>query len=182
MAAKVVEISRHRLSRTIRELARRGEGKRESGAFLLSRLSERPLGQGPWPVAHVVFYDDLDAECLTGGITFTAFEGLWSLCRELKMTVVADVHTHPGAWVAQSSTDADNPMISSIGHVAVIVPNYAQHSPRSADFGVHVHLGGKRWKSFHGAEGTAFVISSSFLAAWHAFQNRLGRKVTSWKS
>lgn len=173
---KMVEISRSRLRRTVRELARRGQGARESGAFLLGRLSERPSRGRPWPITHVAFYDDLDAECLTGGITFRGFEDLWQVCRELKMTVIADIHTHPSTWVEQSKIDADNPMISTIGHLAVIVPNYAQRSPHPEDFGVHVHLGGKNWESFRGPAGSPLLIGSSLLTLLHSIQNRLLRK------
>lgn len=48
--------------RLIAGLAVRGGATRESGAFLLGP------GQGPAKkVTRVVFYDDLDARCLTGG-------------------------------------------------------------------------------------------------------------------
>jgi proteasome lid subunit RPN8/RPN11 len=176
-SGKVVEISRRRLRSTVRDLAQRGGGNRESGAFLLGRISEKPSGGRPWPVAHVAYYDDLDAECLTGGITFRGFEGLWRVCRELKMTVVADVHTHPSDWVEQSRTDSDNPMISTIGHLAVIVPNYAQYTPHPDEFGVHVHLGGRKWESFHGHLDSPLLISSSLRTFWHSLRNRFLRTV-----
>ena len=56
-----------------------------------------------------------------------AFAKLWSMCREKKLTVAADVHTHP-AGAAQSSSDRTNPMISRDGHIAIIVPRFCGRS------------------------------------------------------
>ena len=49
----------------IAELGRRGNGRRESGAFL---LCDRAGDQRT--VTRVVYLDDLDPDCLTGGIEF----------------------------------------------------------------------------------------------------------------
>jgi hypothetical protein len=90
----------------------------------------------------VASYDDLDPACLTGGIAFagTGYSQLWALCRERGLTVVADIHTHPGAGVRQSRIDATNPMISHPGHVAIIVPDLGR-SPDPDLAGVHVYAG-----------------------------------------
>src|SRR5437868_6371979 len=89
----------HRLScsallwrRAIAELGRRSGGRRESGAFLLGeRRGERRR------ISRVAYYDDLDPSCLDQGIV--EFDGagygpLWRLCRESRLDVLADVHTH----------------------------------------------------------------------------------------
>src|SRR5258708_39717022 len=129
----------HRLSCSSRlwrallhELARRGGGHRESGAFLLGkRLGGRRV------VRSFICYDDLDPHCLDSGIV--VFDGagygpLWQHCRKTRQEVVADVHTHGGS-ARQSSADRDHPMIAIPGHVALIVPRFA-HPPTSAG-----HLG-----------------------------------------
>ncbi len=61
----------------ISELARRGQGRRESGAFLLADRDGPPT-----TVTRVVYLDDLDPNCLTGGISFDglAYSKLWDIC------------------------------------------------------------------------------------------------------
>ena len=104
------------------ELERRGENRHESGAFLLGvRQGER--GE----VIDVVFYEDLDTDTYSTGVCILhapAFARLWNLCRERKLTVLGDVHTHPNL-AHQSSSDRTNPMVARVGHVAIIVPNFA---------------------------------------------------------
>lgn len=147
---RTVSISKRQWSVLVRQLARRGQRRRESGAFLLGRLSDRPTSTHvAWPVSDVTYFDDLDADCLTGGITFTRFDALWEVCRARRATVIADVHTHPGDWVEQSQIDSSNPMISSLDHVAIILPNYANGRPKPTDSGVYRHLGGKNWAADH---------------------------------
>jgi hypothetical protein len=140
--------------RLIRELARRGHGNRESGAFLLARA-----GEGHRRVVEVAYYDDLDPDSLRGNITFSrdGFARLNDLCRE-RLAVAADVHTHPTDWISQSETDRTNPMVRIAGHVAVIVPNYARGRIRPSDTGVHLYEGNHRWTSRHG-RGVSEVLT-----------------------
>jgi len=116
------------------ELAARGKGHRESGAFFLGRVKDARRR-----VRQVVYLDDLDPNCLTGGITFdgSAYSKLWDLCDQLGLQVIGDVHTHPGDWVAQSDIDANNPMLAKAGHIAVIVPHFAAGHPTARKLGVH---------------------------------------------
>jgi proteasome lid subunit RPN8/RPN11 len=153
----------HRLScssrlwrKLLRELARRGEGRRESGAFLLGRrLGERRV------INEVICYDDLDPHCLDSGIV--VFDGagygpLWQHCRKTRQEVVADVHTHGGP-ARQSSADRDYPMIATPGHVALIVPGCAQRAVGACDLGVYEYQGNHRWQSYEGkAAGRFFYI------------------------
>lgn len=128
--------------RILRELHARGEDVHEAGVFLLGR--ER---RGRLEVAEAVFYDDLDPTAYSTGVCVlqgSAFAKLWALCRERKLTVVADVHTHPGRAV-QSESDRTNPMVARAGHVAIIVPNFATHAPPPADLGVYEYLGNHDW-------------------------------------
>ena len=157
---------RHRDWRAmIKELGRRGAGRRESGAFLLGapaadRPSERRdartdarAGDG-CTVTDVVYLDDLNPHCLQrGGINFNglAFAKLWDICDAERLVVLGDVHTHPKRWVAQSPLDAANPMIARPGHIALIVPGYARRAAGARRVGVHRYDGG-RWTSWFGRD------------------------------
>lgn len=139
ISAASFQMSRRGWKRLLAELAQRGGGRRESGAFLLA-------DRDGVHVRAVAYYDDLDADCLTGGISFASsgFTQLWRICEQQGLTVVADVHTHPREWVMQSKIDATNPMIARRGHVAIIVPNYG-HAESIAECGVHIYLGSHAW-------------------------------------
>jgi proteasome lid subunit RPN8/RPN11 len=134
----------------LQELAARGGGVRESGAFL---LGPPPVDSSPRRALAAAYYDDLDPTSLTGGISFSgsAYGRLWDVCDERSLAVVADVHTHPGRYVAQSSTDRAHPMLAERGHIALIVPNFAQGRVAAADVGVHEYLGDGAWRSTLGA-------------------------------
>lgn len=140
-ASPPIAMSRRQWRGIVTQLRTRGAGTRESGAFLLARRGGRR-------VRAVAYYDDLDAACLTGGISFaaTGYSRLWKICRDRGLTVVADVHTHPGQWVDQSDIDAANPMIAQRGHIAVIVPDYASDESLDA-CGVHTYQGDGHWES-----------------------------------
>jgi hypothetical protein len=132
----------------IKELAARGDGRRESGAFLLGhKHGSRRI------VRSLVFYDDVDPNCLTGGITLdgSAYPKLWRICTERRQPVVADVHTHPGR-PHQSYIDQSNPMIPEVGHVAIIVPNFANNVPNVRSLGIYVYLGAHQWRAHLGSE------------------------------
>jgi proteasome lid subunit RPN8/RPN11 len=143
----------------LKELKRRSGGYRESGAFLLGCQSDKGRR-----VSRFVFYDDLDLHCLDTGIV--VFDGsgygpLWKLCRETKLSVVADVHTHPGAPY-QSSLDRDNPMIATSGHIALIVPNFAKRMVRQHEIGIYEYLGNHRWHDHSGRAARDFF----YIGLW----------------
>jgi hypothetical protein len=131
----------------IAELERRGDGVRESGAFLLSN----EVGD-PRVVTRVVYFDDLDPNCLQGdihidGITYSK---LWDICEQDGLGVAGDVHTHPGSNVAQSTVDAGSPAVARRGHVALIVPNLAAGDVLPSSVGVHLYRGNAGWRSWFG--------------------------------
>jgi hypothetical protein len=139
----------------LEQLRERGGGVRESGAFLLG------TGSGLGRMAtRIVLYDDLDPDCLNEG--YVHFDGrhygrLWEICGTESLSVVADVHTHPyGA--GQSYSDRTHPMISIPGHIALILPTYAQAPIDAADVGVYVYRGRHRWTAYRG-RGSARVLS-----------------------
>jgi proteasome lid subunit RPN8/RPN11 len=116
-------------------------GKRESGGFLLGRRT---------PDARVIEsflpYDDVDPNALRGIILFdgSKMDTVWELCRREGLEVVADVHTHPGGF-GQSQTDRDNPMIPEVGHIALIVPNFADAAYLPGDIGIYEYRGRRQW-------------------------------------
>ena len=132
----------------VAELGRRGQGRRESGAFLLGAR-----GDDRRTVTRVVYFDDLDPNCLTDGIEFDglAYSKLWDICDAEKRRVIGDVHTHPGQGVHQSSLDSANPMIAQDGHVALIIPDFAIHPIEARQVGVH-RYDGRDWQTWTGQD------------------------------
>jgi proteasome lid subunit RPN8/RPN11 len=143
----------------IEELARRGHGTRESGAFLLAAVEGHPR-----TVIRVVYFDDIDPNCLTGGIAIDglAFSRLWDICEADDLRVVADIHTHPTRNVHQSSIDAANPMVAQAGHVAVIVPSFARGGIELRHAGVHLY-DGARWKTWTGRAAVRRLFVRRFV-------------------
>jgi proteasome lid subunit RPN8/RPN11 len=145
------------LAELLCELAKRGQGRRESGAFLLTDRAQPP-DLRPQPVTAVAFYDDLDPHCLTGDITFGAagYTALNHRCRRDGLRVIADIHTHPYELVRQSATDARHPMVALDGHVALIAPHYAAGVTSVTQLGVHERCGSS-WTSFYGPHAAQVV-------------------------
>jgi proteasome lid subunit RPN8/RPN11 len=145
---KQLSISVSLWAKLIDDLKVRGKGKRESGAFLLGPLDSPG-------VTEYICYDDLDPHSLdTGIIVFhhIGFTPLWAHCLANKLTVYADVHTHPPGSTRQSWSDIDNPMIVEKGHIALIVPNYARNrSQMLQGVGIYEYLGDKKWKIHTGS-------------------------------
>jgi proteasome lid subunit RPN8/RPN11 len=160
VAMAPVEFSRRRWASLIEELGRRGGGHKESGAFLLADPSSetRPNSRN---VRRVVYYDELEAACLTGGITMTAsaYDRLWALCAEQQLTVIADIHTHPGRSVTQSPIDQRNPMLATLGHLAFIVPHYAARRIAPDEVGAYEYQGQHRWRTVEPARNALVVLS-----------------------
>ncbi len=148
-------------ARLVRGLRIRGAGERESGAFLLGQR-----GADSAKVRDFRFYDDLDPSSLdSGGISFHAvgYSALWTYCRKRKLEVLADIHTHPGPVAAQSSIDRRNPMIPVRGHVAIVLPNYAQIRLWSLKpAAVYEYEGDYRWRQCN-IEGAPKVLK---LRVW----------------
>jgi hypothetical protein len=163
----------------IHELARRGGGSRESGAFLMTDR-DHAASSLPQPVTAVAYYDDLDPDCCrTGAITFhgDGYTALAARCRRDRLRVIGDIHTHPSDRVAQSRTDAAHPMIALDGHVALIAPRFAIAVTDAQALGVHVRENGG-WASFFGPKAAALVyIRERPRPHWTA---RLAHRLTAW--
>jgi hypothetical protein len=143
---------RHELScswwvwrRLLRGLRARGRGTRESGAFLLGSKNSN----GRRRIVDFLLYDDLDPHALDTGIIHLDgrhFGKLWDMCKARGLTVVADVHTHPGG-VGQSGSDRAHPIIARAGHLALIVPNFAAVPVRRSALGIYRYGGAGRWEA-----------------------------------
>lgn len=134
----------------IRVLRQRGRGARESGAFLLGKAESNKITM-------FIPYDDLDPHCLDEGIIIFkgyGFIPLWKICEEKNLRVLADVHTH-GSWmVFQSGADKAHPMISKKGHIALILPNFAQnHFLNFKGIGTYEYLGNDKWRTWNTKTG-----------------------------
>jgi hypothetical protein len=81
---------------------------------------------------------------------------LWEICAQESLSVVADVHTHPYE-PGQSHSDKTHPMISIPGHIALIVPNFAQGRITAEDVGVYIYCGGYRWTAHRGRRAAAIL-------------------------
>ena len=142
---------------TLAVLRERGRGTRESGGFLLGRRSG-----GSRIVESFLPYDDVDPQALRGIILFdgSKMDIVWELCRRKGLEVVADVHTHPGGF-GQSQTDRDNPMIPEVGHVALIVPNFATGRICPANIGIYEYRGRRQWID-RSAQGRSYFAVRRF--------------------
>ena len=138
----------------LRNLRKRGRGKsQESGAFLLGYCRE-----GKARIVEFVLYDDLDPNCLKSGIVrFNGryFGDLWAICKSRGVSVVADIHVHPGE-AAQSESDRAHPMISRAGHLTLILPRFASRPIRRASIGIYRYEGAKQWVTISPPHGRTF--------------------------
>jgi len=128
------------------DLKRRGANRRESGAFLLAASGSRRIQRAS-------YYDDLCPGCLDEGyIVFedSGYVALTQLCQREGLSVVADVHTHPGTWTGQSQADRDHPMMPRGGHVALILPSFARSNRNHMrGIGAYLYHGDGRWSDIH---------------------------------
>ncbi len=131
---------------TIRDLRHGGQNERESGAFLLGKQDADSLR-----VVDYVCFDMLDPRAYQhGAIAFhdSGYAALWDYCEQKRLRVLADVHTHPGADVRQSSIDRRHPTMPLIGHTAMIVPHFANTPWWSLKaVGVYEYLGNYEWRT-----------------------------------
>ncbi|UPJ68530.1 Mov34/MPN/PAD-1 family protein [Bradyrhizobium sp. 191] len=139
---------------TLALLRERGRGHRESGGFLLGRRVD-----GLRTIESFLPYDDVDPHALRGAILFdgSKMDVVWDLCRREGLEVVADIHTHP-AGVGQSQTDRENPMIPEVGHVALIVPNFADRVYFPGDIGIYEYCGRRQWTDRNDDAGQYFAV------------------------
>lgn len=152
---------RHRLScswllwqKLLSALRARGRDRsRESGAFLLGSRSDDAIR-----IVDFELYDDIDPHALDTGIVRLDgrhFGVLWDICKKRNLAVVADVHVHPGS-ADQSDSDRAHPIISNVGHIALVLPRFAKTPLRSPDIGIYRYLGAKKWYTVPHRQRRAF--------------------------
>jgi len=125
-------------------LRNRGEGCRESAAFLLGHCHSLYR-----ECIDFILLDDLDPRCLRrGAINFDGvhYHELWEICRKRMCDVIADIHTHPHREFI-SGLDRQNPAIGKRGHVSLIVPFYAMRRTDPRAIGIYQFLGGVDWRT-----------------------------------
>lgn len=162
-----LEISSAMVAKLMAELKLRGHGQREAGAFLLGDREDSAGLAGRPRVTALAYYDDLDPASLTGNITFGAagYSALNARCRAERLRVIADIHTHPRRWVAQSSIDAAHPMAAVRGHIAIIAPNYGYGKIQLSDLGVHI-FNAPGWTSYYDEDVEVLItVTGSNLAS-----------------
>jgi len=141
----------------VSELKVRGQGYRESGAFLLAK-------RGKNAISEFVCYDDLDPGALSNwSISFSAagFIKLWDYAATYNFQVVADIHTHPGSIVKQSFIDKRNPMVSLKGHIALILPDFAIYNPQDFEgVGIYEYQGNLKWRTCKRNERLVITINT----------------------
>lgn len=138
------------------DLRIRGQGRRESGAFLLARRNDPKRVVREW-----LAYDDLDPGALNRDyirLEPAAFCRLWEWCDQQRLQVIADVHTHPFG-PEQSSSDRAFPMISFAGHIALIAPRFAQGEPKTIDVSYSVYRGSGDWATALGEAAASKIIA-----------------------
>lgn len=153
---KPLKMSYYMWFRILRSLRIRGEGVRESGAFLLSDSNQRKISD-------YLLYDDIDPHALDSGIVDfnPALMGkVWEYCEQNSLKVVADIHTHPkGASIQQSRLDKKNPAIPKPGYIAIIVPDYSENwFIPIKKVGVYKYLGNKKWDTITNSNGVKLTL------------------------
>lgn len=139
------------------DLRARGNGRRESGAFLLASTKAGDDVVRTW-----LPYDELEPASFAYAyvrLESATFSKLWDWCGKHDVKVVADVHTHPGSPV-QSMSDRAHPMVSLAGHFALIVPWFAQRNPQPIDVSLNVYEGSGNWSSYYRGDAVARIITN----------------------
>ena len=147
MSAPLLELSLALWDATLAHLRQQGAGVRESGGFLLGKVQrDRRVA------THFLPYEQLQHDALQADfvqLSAASFGRLWDYCDEHDLDVVADVHTHRyGA--GQSRSDSENPMLAIAGHLALIVPHFAQGPVHLEEVGLYLYQGAHRWQRFRG--------------------------------
>lgn len=147
--APLLEVPATLWAELMAHLREQGGGVRESGAFLLGHKTA--AGR---TVMRFLPYEHLQHDAFINdyvSLKADTFAKLWEICRAQGMTVVADVHTHPFG-PGQSASDRANPMVALKGHIALIVPRFAEGNPRLCDLGLSVYQGNHQWLSHSGSD------------------------------
>lgn len=149
MSVPLLEAPAPLWSELVAHLCIQGAGIRESGAFLLGHKTDNGR-----VATRYLPYEWLQADALHDdyvSLTASSFAKLWELCRTEKVSVVAAVHTHR-LGAGQSRSDRANPMVALVGHIAFIVPRFAQGRVLLQDLGMYVYQGNHNWMPYVGSD------------------------------
>ena len=154
MSVPLLELSPALWDATLAHLRQQGAGVRESGGFLLGKVQrDRRVA------THFLPYEQLQRDALQADfvqLSAASFSRLWDYCADHDLDVVADMHTHRyGA--AQSRSDSENPMLAIAGHLALIVPDFAQGPVQLEEVGLYLYQGAHRWQRFRGPPVTTLI-------------------------
>ena len=147
VAKPIIRFNRSLWLHCMKELQARSHGRHESGCFILGTVDRHKRH-----AQHCVLYDELDPHAYASGVCILqgdSFTRLWEICRAEKLTVIADIHTHPAA-AFQSEADRTNPMIARAGHLAIIVPDFAFGWIWRHRLGLFHYEGDHRWTNLSG--------------------------------
>lgn len=154
--AHIISIPAYIWDETVRGLAGRSQGLRESGCIWAGKRNELT-----WTVKEVVFLDDLPGvrrHQLYHRMPRVAINKLFELLREKDLQIIADLHTHPTDWVELSDTDKIHPIEYRIGLIAIVFPNFAQFPHTFINLGVHEYLGSSEWQRLSLSEVNKRII------------------------
>jgi hypothetical protein len=152
----IVSCSQSLWRHIVSEIERRGDHRTEAGAFLLGREIA-----GRRQIEEAIFYDELDPNAYSSGACVlhgNAFGKLWAMCRERKRAVLGDVHSHPGIGF-QSHEDRTNPMVARVGHIALILPDFARWPINQERLGIYEYRGSHEWVDRRPATAPGFFYT-----------------------
>lgn len=155
MRTRVMSISPELWQRTWMKLRSHGDGQREAACVWAGVRSEHEER-----VTEVIFLDDLsgvEAFPLQHKTTRKATAALFAQLRDKKLSIIADVHTHPGDWVDLSWIDKAHPIEYRPGLTAIVLPNYATTEPSLETIGIHSYLGDGQWRQLEGDQAKSKV-------------------------
>ena len=159
MSAPLLELSPALWQATLAHLRQQGAGVRESGGFLLGKVQrDRRVA------THFLPYEQLQHDALQADfvhLSAASFGRLWAYCADHDLDVVAAGHP-PRYGAGHSRSDSDNPMLAIAGHLALIVPHFAQGPVHLEDVGLYLYQGAHRWQRFRGPPVTTLI---TFAAA-----------------
>jgi proteasome lid subunit RPN8/RPN11 len=138
-------------------LQRRSAGENEAACVWLGTRSphlERAL--------EVVYLDDLPGTVgrrLQHRTSRQAVDMMLELARTKRMSIVGDLHTHPGEWVDLSEVDREHPIEYRVGLLALVIPSFGRGGADLTRTGVHEYAGAGRWNTFESHDhGTRIEI------------------------
>lgn len=144
MRDKFLSIPSELWRRTWTRLRAHGDGQREAACIWAGDSSDHEER-----VTDVIFLDDLpgvEAFALQHRTTRKATGALFAMLHDKKLSIIADVHTHPQDWVDLSWIDKAHPIEYRPGLTAIVLPNYAVGVPSLETVGIHIYLGDGQWR------------------------------------